>query len=107
MFSVVMFAEKPMKVKYGEFKKLTAVYTGVIGLIVGLGLSHAFYTPNTHTIMFGVAMVFFLLSDGLLAGTYFGIDEKDRKNQVSITVNHLFYYLAQYLIAASLIFYRG
>lgn len=107
MFLFPLLTEKKLKVKYGEFKALTAIYTGVIGLTVGLGMSYTLAVPNTHSIMFGVAMIFFLISDGLLAGIYFGIDEKDRKNQAAITVNHICYYIAQYLIAASLIFYRG
>ena len=40
-------------------------------------------------------------------GTYFGLTEKDRKNQVAITLNHTIYYIAQYLIMLSLAFYKG
>lgn len=107
MFVFVMLSEKILKIKYGRFKKVTAVYIGIVGLTVGLGNSYALFETNTHTVIFAVAMCLFLLSDALLAGLYFGIDEKDRKNQAAITFNHLFYYIAQYLIAASLIFYRG
>ena len=57
--------------------------------------------------MFFAAMIAFLISDFLLSGTYFGITEKDRKNQVAITFNHSIYYIAQYLIALSLAFYKG
>ncbi len=107
MFAFVMFSEKILKIKYGKFKAITAIYIGIVGLTVGLGFSYSVFETNTHTIIFAVAMALFLLSDALLSGLYFGIDEKDRKNQVAITFNHLFYYTAQYLIAASLIFYRG
>ncbi len=107
MFIFVMVSEKFMKIKFGKFKAITAIYIGIVGLTVGLGFGYAISESNTHTIMFAVAMILFLISDGLLAGLYFGINEKDRKNQVAITFNHLFYYIAQYLIAASLIFYRG
>lgn len=107
MFTFVMCSEKFMKIKYGKFKLITAIYIGVVGLAVGSGFNYAVLEHNTHTIIFAVAMIFFLLSDALLAGLYFGIDEKDRKNQVAITFNHSFYYIAQYLIATSLIFYRG
>lgn len=107
MFFFVMLSEKLMKIKYGRFKIITAIYIGIVGLTVGLAVSNAIFKPNIHTYMFSAAMILFLVSDGLLAGLYFGIDEKDRKNQVAITFNHLFYYMAQYLIAASLIFYRG
>jgi hypothetical protein len=57
--------------------------------------------------MFVVAMIAFLVSDFLLSGTYFGLTEKDRKNQVAITLNHTIYYIAQYLIMLSLAFYKG
>lgn len=107
VFVFVVFSEKIMKIKFGKFKWITAVYMGVVGLTVGLGFSYILSDRNTHTIMFFVAMILFLLSDMLLSGLYFGTREKDKKNQVAITFNHIFYYSAQYLIAASLILYRG
>jgi uncharacterized membrane protein YhhN len=107
VFIFVVFSEKIMKIKFGKFKWITAIYMGVVGLTVGLGFSYILSDRNTHTVMFFVAMILFLLSDMLLSGLYFGTREKDKKNQVAITFNHIFYYMAQYLIAASLIFYRG
>lgn len=107
LFAGVMLTEKLLKLNYGKFQIVTAVYIGVVGLTCGLGLSYALFEPSAHTVSFAVAMGFFLLSDALLAGLYFGISEKDRKNQIAITFNHIFYYAAQYLIATSLIFCRG
>lgn len=105
LFAGVMLTEKLLKLNYGKFQTVTAIYVGVVGLTCGLGLSYAVFEPAVHTVLFAVAMGLFLVSDALLAGLYFGISEKDRKNQIAITLNHIFYYAAQYLIATSLLFY--
>ena len=51
--------------------------------------------------MLFVGGVFFLISDLILSGTYFG-EGKDRP--VDIVTNHMTYYIAQYLIALSIAF---
>lgn len=99
-------SEKIMTVKYGKFMKITITYLAVIGFTVGLSLSYLFTDICKYIIVFNIAMVLFLLSDMLLAGLYFGTREKDRNNQLAVTFNHLFYYAAQYIIAASLIIYE-
>ena len=47
--------------------------------------------------------VSFLLSDAVLNFTYFG---RNWDKPIHLFVNHLLYYAAQYLIAASIIFVR-
>lgn len=102
----VPLSEKIMTVKYGKFMKITVIYLVVIGFTVALSFSYLFTDICKYTIVFNVAMVLFLLSDFLLAGLYFGTREKDRKNQVAVTFNHLFYYAAQYIIAVSVLIYE-
>lgn len=92
--------EKLLKVKYGEFKPITVVYMTVLGFTVGLSFAcmlSADFTP--FSIMLFVGMVLFIASDAVLAGIYFG---KDKCVKSQILLNHILYYGAQYLIAASL-----
>ena len=106
-FVGVFIAEKILPVDMGKFRWITAIYIGVVGITLGLSVSYSIAEHSIHTRMFFAAMIAFLISDFLLSGTYFGITEKDRKNQVAITFNHSIYYIAQYLIALSLAFYKG
>lgn len=106
LFLVVIVSEKIMTVKYGKYMKITLLYLSVIGFTAALCFSYLFTDFSKFTIVFNVAMFLFQLSDGLLGGLYFGTREKDRNNQLAVTFNHLFYYSAQYLIAASLIVYE-
>ncbi|MBO5066357.1 MAG: hypothetical protein J6D06_09615 [Clostridia bacterium] len=106
-FIGVFIAERILPVDMGRFRLITAIYIGVVGIAVGLAVSYSMVEHSVHTRMFVIAMIAFLISDFLLSGTYFGITEKDRKNQLAITLNHLTYFIAQYLIVLSLAFYKG
>ncbi len=103
----VLVSDKILKIDFGKFKGITAVYIGIVGATLGLSVSISMTEHAVNTRMFVVAMIAFLVSDFLLSGTYFGLEEKDRKNQVAITLNHSIYYIAQYLIVLSLAFYKG
>lgn len=97
--------EKLLKVKYGEFKKITVIYMGVLGGTLALSGYNAFVIQRTIFIIFFIGMIFFIASDALLAGIYFGNDEKARTSRTSIVLNHALYYTAQYMIALSIFFY--
>lgn len=105
--AIVPLSAKLLPIDYGKFFKVTTAYISVIGFTVGLSLSYAVTDTCLHTIIFSVAMIFFLISDAFLSGLYFGKEEKDRTNRLAIILNHLCYYAAQYIIAISLVFYRG
>lgn len=107
LFLGVLVSDKVLKLDYGRLKIVTAFYISSIGLTAGLALSYAIFESTVHSIVFSVAMGLFLISDALLSGLYFGINEKDRKNQVAITLNHVTYYAAQFLIAYSLTLCKG
>ncbi len=103
----VFVSDKILPIDFGKFKGITAVYIGIVGVTLGLSVSYSMAEHAIQTRMFVVAMIAFLVSDFFLSGTYFGLYEKDRKNQVAITLNHSIYYIAQYLIVLSLAFYKG
>lgn len=99
------FTEDILKVKYGESKKITVTYMAVLGGTLSLAGDCMIESGFTYmSIIFFAGMVFFIASDALLAGIYFGNDEKARTSRLSIVLNHTLYYIGQYLIAASLFF---
>lgn len=103
MITVVIMLEKPLKLHYGKFKPISVVYGFILIFMTLLSGSLALmngFGNMTLNFMFGGG-VFFLISDLILSGTYFG---EGKNRPVDIVVNHASYYAAQYLIAASLLF---
>ena len=96
------FGEDLLKLKYGEYKIITVVYTALLFSFVAVSLSMAimcgFRSRCVNKML--AASVLFTVSDFILSGTYFG---KGRSRPVDIITNHVTYYLAQYLIALSLV----
>lgn len=95
--------EKPMKMVYGKFKTITAIYGFVLAFMTFMSGSLAImYSFECMTLNFMfIGGVFFLISDLILSGTYFG---EGKRRPVDIITNHASYYAAQFLIAASLMF---
>lgn len=101
----MLILEKPLKMKYGKFKAITAVYTFIVTLMALL--SGAFALMNGFKIMTLNLMfaggIFFAVSDLILSGTYFG---ENKRRPIDIITNHTTYYAAQFLIASSLMFLK-
>ena len=99
----VIFLEKPMKLNYGAYKKVSGFYGGILismPLLTGaLAIMTQFHYVAIDFMFIGE--VFFLISDLILSGTYFG-EGKDRP--VDVVTNHATYYIGQFLIALSLLF---
>lgn len=95
--------EKVMKMVYGKFKAITGIYGFVLAFMTFLSASLAImngFKNMTLNFMF-TGGVFFLISDLILSGTYFG---EGKRRPVDIITNHASYYIAQFLIAASIMF---
>ncbi len=97
-----LLLEKPMKLNYGRFRVIVGLYTfflsmtmvtSVIGMITS-GFSNKF-------ILLTVGSVAFTLSDLVLSSIYF---KEGGNTKVNVIVNHLFYYFAQFALAATLLF---
>ena len=58
---------------------------------------------ETVWIVMTVGGIFFIISDLILSGMYFDI-EKSKNTPVNIVLNHATYYIAQFVIAASIMF---
>lgn len=101
----VVALEKPMKLEYGKFKKISMYYCMILVFTTALACSFAVmrgFADMTMNLV-AIGMFFFLISDLILSGTYFG-EGKDRP--VDILSNHAFYYAAQFCIASSLLFLK-
>ena len=99
----VVILEKPMKMVYGKFKAITGVYGFVLAFMTFLSGSLAImngFKMMTLNFMF-IGGVFFLISDLILSGTYFG---EGKRRPVDIVTNHTAYYIAQFVIASSILF---
>ena len=99
----VVILEKPMKMVYGKFKAITGVYGFVLAFMTFLSGSLAImngFKEMTLNFMFAGG-VFFLISDLILSGTYFG---EGKRRPVDIVTNHTAYYIAQFVIASAVLF---
>lgn len=99
---VVFFGEKAMGLHYGKFKIISTLYGALLFFMASFALFTAIFSGgimnNKHLLMVFIGGVFFAISDLILSGTYFG---EGKNRPVDIVTNHVTYYIAQYIIAAS------
>ena len=97
--------EDLMKLKFGEYKLITAVYGAFLFSFVALSFSLSLLNgfKNICCVMLFAASIFFAVSDFILSGTYFG---EGKSRPVDIIINHATYYIAQFLVALSLCFLK-
>ena len=99
----VLLVEKPMKLKYGNYKWICILYSFVLFAMVGttavVTISSSFQAVPFNLLFAGG--ILFAVSDLILSGTYFG---EGKERPVDIITNAVTYYAAQYLIAFSLFF---
>ncbi len=102
---VIYFGEKIMKLKYpGNYKIISALYGSLLFFVTAMSFNCALLAgikDNLHLIAFFVGGVFFIISDIILSGTYFG---EGKNRPVDIVTNHVTYYIAQFVIASSILF---
>ena len=98
---LVIFGSKIMKFKMGKIEILSYIYTFVIFTMVGQTFLQMFSMNfSAFSILFMVGAVLFGVSDLILAPIYF----KDEKSKVFVIGNLFTYYMAQVLIALSILF---
>ena len=101
---VVYFGEKAMKLKYGDYKIISTVYGGVLFFMAAFAFFAALFAGlanNMHLVVMAIGGAFFIISDLILSGTYFG---EGKNRPVDIIVNHVTYYIAQFIIASAVLF---
>ena len=90
------------KLDFGKFKGITAFYGAILFSMTLISGSLALmrgWQVTTLNMMF-IGGIFFLISDLVLSGTYFGGKERP----VDIILNYITYYGAQFVIALSIAF---
>lgn len=91
-----------MKVHYGAYRKIVAVYVAFLAMTTVVSVIAMFVSHFAKGyILLMVGSVLFLLSDAVLSNTFFG---RGKDKPIHLFVNHFLYYAAQYLIAASVMF---
>ena len=100
---VTLLMEKFTKVRYEKMKVFVIVYAIILFFTTAIFMSAAIQSgwQNTTVAIMAVALISFALSDLILNNTYFA---PGFSGPVFIITNHVFYYVAQFAIAASLFF---
>lgn len=102
---VIFFGEKVMGLHYGKFKLISTLYGALLFFMTAFALFAGIFSGgimnNKNLLVLFIGGVFFAISDLILSGTYFG---EGKNRPVDIVTNHVTYYIAQYLIAATLLF---
>lgn len=96
----VLITEKPTKQDFGEFRITVMLYGLVVAGMAGTSMLAAVYTGKAAFICCAVGGVMFLISDLILSPMFFG--PKEKNTPANFFVNHLTYYIAQYLLAFSI-----
>ena len=101
--ALTILLEKPMKLKYGDMKAISAIYAIALFSMSMTALSLCIMTKFQYPalIMMFVGGVLFAISDLILSGTYFG---ENRERPVDIITNTVTYYMAQFTIAFAMLF---
>ena len=100
----VYFGEKIMKLNYGSYKMISTLYGALLFFVTVFSLFTCIFggfSQNIHLFVFFIGGVLFVISDLILSGTYFG---EGKNRPVDIITNHVSYYLAQFVIASSILF---
>lgn len=102
LFATVTLAlEKPMKVKYGRYKKILFLYGMFLSCTMFTAIFGMLYKGfSTDLFMLAIASVLFTLSDLVLSNIYF---KEGGNTKTNVVVNHLLYYAAQFTFASTLL----
>lgn len=93
--------EKPMKVKYGRYKKILFLYGTFLSCTMFTAIFGMFYKGfSKELFMLSIASVLFTFSDLVLSNIYF---KEGGNTKINVVINHLLYYAAQFTFASTLL----
>lgn len=93
-----------MKVHYGAYRKIVAVYVSFLAMTMATSVIAAIVSGfRKGYVLMAVGSILFLLSDAVLSSTFFG---RGKDKPIHLFINHFLYYAGQYLIAASVMFVK-
>lgn len=89
-----------MKLNFGKFIIPAVIYSFLLCYVMCQGVYAAIAESfSAITIVIALGGIFFLISDAILSMTYFG----GKNSKLIITANHITYYIAQFLLAVSIL----
>ncbi len=98
---LVVLTEQLMKLSYGKFRKIVAVYTFFVTMTTATAVASCFVNGfSRNTILLSVGAISFLLSDLVLSSVYF---KDGGNNNLNVVINHTLYYFGQFALAATLL----
>lgn len=88
---------------FGRYLPVVVVYVFLLCFSVALAMSFNLYWnfENRQLRIFLAGILFFIVSDSILSKMYFG---KQKHPALNVVTNHVTYYVAQWLIAVSILF---
>ena len=92
--------EKATKQDFGEFRLTVSIYGLIVAGMAATSMLAAVLTKEPACICCAIGGVMFLVSDLIRSPMYFG--PKEKNNPTNFFINHLTYYIAQYLLAFSI-----
>ena len=112
LIALVMFMSiKVMKMDFRKFLISSIIYGFLLGTFVIYSLFNVVGNPSIENILLLIGSIFFIVSDLILSITYFSKKEDYEKSgmlnpesKFMIIANHVTYYVAQFLIAISIMF---
>ena len=96
--TIIMLSSKKLGLNFGNMLWIVIIYSFILTFMMSFSIAIAIFVPQFW--IFAVGMILFFLSDLVLSMQYFG--GKDQK--IFIYINHILYYLAQIMIAISILY---
>ncbi len=87
-----------LHLQLGKMKAIILLYTFISSVLLVLGIGNVLFDYSIVSLMLGIAVVLFVVSDYLLAILYFKKTEIKQRKAIKI-INLSLYYIAQYIIA--------
>ncbi len=94
----IVLSSKKLNLNFGKFLWIVILYSVILIFMVAFSFSIAIYVPIFW--IFAIGMLLFFLSDLVLSMQYFG----GKDQSVWIYLNHILYYLAQAMLAISILY---
>ena len=103
-----LILEKPTKQHYGSYKLIVSLYTFFVAGTFGATVTGAIFTHGTEMfipfLVYAIGAGLFLVSDIILSPMYFGDGSKN--TPMNFILNHVTYYLGQYMFALTIVLFR-
>lgn len=96
-FAIILPSRK-MGLDFGKQIYMVSMYSFVLTFMMAFSISIAIFHPMFW--IFAVGMILFFASDIILSLQYFG----GRSQKIFVWINHILYYLAQVMIAISILY---